>query len=89
MLPLGHTTHSAVATRLYWPAAHAVQTVAPTPANVSVTDPGEHATHADVDTLLYIPASHAVQLTAPNAFNVFVTDPGAQIKHAPWPALPW
>ena len=66
-----------------------MQIVAPTPANVSVTDPGEHATHADVDTLLYIPASHAVQLTAPDAVNVFVTDPGAQIKHAPWPALPW
>ena len=89
MLPLGHTIHAVVAVGLYWPAAHAVHVVAPTPANVSVTDPGEHATHADVDALLYLPASHGVQLTAPDALNVFVTEPAAQSRHAPWPALPW
>ena len=48
--PATQSVHACVDAALERPAAQALHVVAPTLANVSVTDPGAHAVHADVDT---------------------------------------
>ena len=80
--PATQSVHACVDAALERPAAQALHVVAPTLANVSVTDPGAHAVHADVDAGLYCPAAHAVQLTAPEPPTASVTEPAAHCAHA-------
>ena len=80
--PATQSAHACVDAALDRPATQALHVVAPTLANVSVTDPGAHAVHADVDWLLYCPAAHAVQLTAPEPPTASVTEPAEHGAHA-------
>ena len=70
----------------YFPAAQAVQVVAPVPFNVSVMDPFPQVAHAIVDCAEYFPAAQAVQVVAPVLVNVFVTDPLGQVVQEELPA---
>jgi len=60
------------------PAPQAVQVVAPSTANVSVTEPAAQGAHAVVEDELYLPASQAVQDVAPLLAPVLVTEPALQ-----------
>ena len=66
----------------YFPAAHAVQLLAPGEDSVSVTEPAAQSIHASVDPGEYRPASQAEQLLAPELESVSVTDPAPHSTHA-------
>ena len=78
----GHPMQVTVEFGLYHPRAQLVHDTAPSPANVSVIDPGLQRRQSTFESAEYCPAEHWVHDVAPATSRVSVTDPEGQVAQA-------